>query len=285
MILCRSSQVRKPKPELLDTRVRAQQRVEILELQLRWSGPAPPPERVPWTLPNSYGNRHAPSLPRHPRPRPGQCPGSLRTPAAGPAQCSGGLLGAVSGPQPSAGSPRPAPLLPAQPSALPRSGRGAAPAPPEAALQTPPPQGAPGLRREPGPGYAGPLGVGLPDESDGSVGREHAARAPPPHGAGPRGDCGPGGGGRPSGSESLPSSGPRPPHWQVSRSLGGSRGASGGVAWGCGAPGAAGPRSRPHPPGRARRRPARRRAARAQFRRSPRAERHRSPHLLLPGSG
>lgn len=165
------------------------------------------PEWAPWTLLNSHGSRPAASLPRHPRPRPGRRPGPLRAPTPGPAQvprrppgrCPGSAaVGRLTVPR----APPSRPALRAPPLAARRS---AAPAPPVAALQTPqppppPPQGAPGLRREPGPGYAGPQGAGLPSgpdgaagpgvgcrARDGSAGREHAARAPLPRGAGPRG--------------------------------------------------------------------------------------------------
>lgn len=145
------SEKAKPQPELLDTRVRPEEWAEALKLQLRRWGPEPP-AREAWTLPNSRGTRHSPSRARHPPLRPGRRP---RTSAPRPQD----LTRALAAP---AGSPRPPPLLPAQPSALPRSPRSAAPAPPAAALQTPPPQGAPGPRQEPSPGTRGAPGSGSP---------------------------------------------------------------------------------------------------------------------------
>lgn len=269
--------MRKPKPELLDTRVRVEGWAEALELQLRRSGAAPPKWASRMLL-NSHWSRPALAPPWSTTRAPPHC-GSGTRPSAPAASRA---LSRVRSRR-----PRPS-FAPSPPRSL---ARRAAPAPPGAALQTPPPQGAPGMCWE--PGHAGLLGAGLPGKPDGAPGlgvggrlqggsasREHAARAPPPRDTSP-GGRGPGGAGAAVGLGVVPAL-----EWTSVTRLAGllepGLGVAGGFTKGRGAPGAA---LRPHPPGRARRRPARRRAARAQFRRSPRAERLRAPHLPLPGSG
>lgn len=237
----------KLKPELLDTRDRPEVRAEALEPQLRRWRPVPAGTGAS-DAPEPQGSR-SPSLPVILWPRP--TPAPVHTPARRPCGflARRQLLGRLA---------RPAPLLPPQ---RPRSPNpGAAPAPPAAALQTPPPQGAPdaqGARtRHAGTRRRRKSRVGV-WASGGSAGRAHAAQAPrysvralrrPP------GAAGPGERARPSGSApSCPRAGRgRPPSGPpASRRTAGRRRREG-----------LEPALRPRPQGRARRRPAQRRAAR-----------------------
>lgn len=247
------SEKAKPQPELLDTRVRPRG---------VGGGPGTPAKEV-GPCAAGKGVPDAPELPggppstipsRHPRPRPGRRPCT----SALPPQDLPRALAAW------AGSPRPAPLLPAQPSALPRSPLSAAPAPPAAALQTPPPQGAPGPRREPSPGKLGPWARVPRADPTAPRGRESAGR-PRGGSAGPckRGPIapaarvpeeasrgrGPGGAGAAVGLGAVPAFEGTAAHPLADLPDSG-RGAGGGVARGRGppgprvrAPGAAGPRS------------------------------------------
>lgn len=170
-LLSRTIQVRKPKPELLDTRVKPEEWAEALELQLRSSGTG---ASDALELPGEplFSATAQPSwAPPCPTPRGPFAFGSREPP------CALEFFWALPGS--SAVGRLAAPRLPALPSALPRSRLSAAQrsaAPPAAALQTPPPppQGAPGPRRKPKPGYAGAPGL----ESLTQTRRRHGARSP-----------------------------------------------------------------------------------------------------------
>lgn len=298
-----SIQVRKTKPELLDTRVRPEEWAEALELQLKSSGSEAldPPELPGEPLFSVTAQTSlAPPCPT---------PGAPSLSGLGTRPVLSRPPGRRPAPPPSAPSPLPAPLLPASLSCSPARGSaqrsagssrgciadaaaaGCARAVQGAGARV---RGAPGMRVS----HADPTALRSQESAGwargGSAGREHEALRPSCvarvseeafWGRGP-GCC------RRARNRPCPRADRGRPH-------GGPRGIWAGIEaapslgavarrdLACGRPGPRGRGAalRPHPPGRARRRPARRRAAWAQFRRSPRAERLRAPHLLLPGSG